>query len=102
MKQGKDFIINEFGEVVSLNGNSLAPKETPERKLQSERSQLEYEIFSHPERMTPDELAAKKARFEELNNILGIKKIDTLAAGKDMLKKRLAAMNMAARAKEND
>ena len=105
MQKGKDFIINEFGEIVSLNGQSIVPEDTPERKLQAEYSQLEYEIFSHPDRFTPDELAAKKARYAELEKQLGItKKVDALKAGKEMLKKRMVAMNVAQMQKqmEND
>ena len=104
-RQEKNFTINEYGEIVSLNGQSLAPEDTPERKLEAEYSQLEYEIFSHPDRFTPDELAAKKARYAELEKQLGItKKVDALKAGKDILKKRIAAMNAAQMQKqaEND
>ena len=38
----------------------------------TEYSQLEYEIFSHPDRFSQDELQAKKKRFEELKQILEI------------------------------
>ena len=97
VEYGKDFIANEFGEIVQLKGDIISKKEqTPTDKMQAERSQLEYEVFSHPERWTAEELAAKKARYEELTKILNIKKIDTLAAGKEILKKRLGALNMAA------
>ena len=83
---GKDYIINEYGEVVSGD-------EDKSDKLSDEYHQLDYEIFSHPDRFTPDELAAKKARYEELAKILGItKKSNALAAGRDALKKRMAAM----------
>ena len=100
---GKDFIINESGEIVMLNGKSMASEDSAEHKLQAERSQLEYEIFSHPDRFTPDELAAKKARYAELEKQLGItKKVDALKAGKDILKKRIAAMQAAQMQKQTE
>ena len=90
---GKDFIINEFGEIVMLNGKSMTAEETPEHKLQAEHSQLEYEIFSHPDRFTDAELAAKKARYDEIKKTLGMtKKVDALAMGKAILQKRMTAM----------
>ena len=66
-----DFRINESGEIIrDGNVDNTVLDKAAER---AEYSQLEYEIFSHPERFSPDELQAKKKRFEELKQILEIK-----------------------------
>ena len=66
-----NFYINEFGEVIRKgNPDKSVLDKTAER---TEYSQLEYEIFSHPDRFTQEELHAKKKRFEELKQILEIK-----------------------------
>lgn len=66
-----DFYVNESGEIIrSGNVDNTVLDKAAER---AEYSQLEYEIFSHPERFSPEELQAKKKRFEELKQILEIK-----------------------------
>lgn len=66
-----NFYVNEFGEVIRKgNPDKSVLDKTAER---TEYSQLEYEIFSHPDRFTQEELQAKKKRFEELKQILEIK-----------------------------
>ena len=65
-----DFYINESGEIIRKgNHDKSVLDKTAER---TEYSQLEYEIFSHPDRFSQDELQAKKKRFEELKQILEI------------------------------
>ena len=65
-----DFYVNESGEIIrSGNVDNTVLDKAAER---AEYSQLEYEIFSHPERFSPEELQAKKKRFEELKQILEI------------------------------
>ena len=57
-----NFYINEFGEVIRKgNPDKSVLDKTAER---TEYSQLEYEIFSHPDRFSQEELQAKKKRFE--------------------------------------
>ena len=66
-----NFYVNEFGEVIRKgNPDESVLDKTAER---TEYSQLEYEIFSHPDRFSQEELQAKKKRFEELKQILEIK-----------------------------
>lgn len=65
-----DFYVNEFGEVIRKgNHDKSVLDKTAER---TEYSQLEYEIFSHPDRFSQEELQAKKKRFEELKQMLEI------------------------------
>ena len=65
-----DFYVNESGEIIRKgNHDKSVLDKTAER---TEYSQLEYEIFSHPDRFSQDELQAKKKRFEELKQILEI------------------------------
>ena len=65
-----DFYVNEFGEVIRKgNHDKSVLDKTAER---TEYSQLEYEIFSHPDRFAQEELHAKKKRFEELKQMLEI------------------------------
>lgn len=65
-----DFYVNESGEIIrSGNVDNTVLDKAAER---TEYSQLEYEIFSHPDRFSQEELQAKKKRFEELKQILEI------------------------------
>ncbi len=65
-----DFYVNESGEIIRKgNTDESVLDKTAER---TEYSQLEYEIFSHPDRFSQEELQAKKKRFEELKQILEI------------------------------
>ena len=96
MQEGKDFVVNPDGSVTRLHGNTVSktPQQVAQDKLAKERSDLEYEIFSHPERWTPDELARKKERFAQLNEILGIdvkKSANALASARERLRARVAA-----------
>ena len=71
-----DFYVNEFGEVIRKgNHDKSVLDKTAER---TEYSQLEYEIFSHPDRFSQEELQAKKKRFEELKQILEIENENAL------------------------
>lgn len=99
-EQGKDFIINEYGEIVRMNGAAeKTPVDLEKDALDKEYSQLYYEIFSHPERFSPRELDIKKERYAELEKKLGYeKKTNALKAGKDILKKRMAEMQAKAAA----
>lgn len=111
-EHGKDFIINESGEIVSLNGD-LAMTKTPEDKLEAEYNQLVYDM-SHPERFTNAQMAGMAARRAELEKTLGKDKFITVnkegkfmdAAARMRAKQRekIAQQNAiaAARAKEND
>ena len=93
---GKDFVINQYGEIVH-NGpvSEKTPAELKQDALNKEYDKLYYEIFSHPERFTPRELDIKKERYAELEKILGYEqKTNALRAGKEILKKRMAEMQM--------
>ena len=71
-----DFYVNESGEIIRKgNHDKSVLDKTAER---SEYSQLEYEIFSHPDRFSQEELQAKKKRFEELTQILEIENENAL------------------------
>ena len=71
-----DFYVNESGEIIRKgNHDKSVLDKTAER---SEYSQLEYEIFSHPDRFSQEELQAKKKRFEELKQILEIENENAL------------------------
>lgn len=72
-EMGKDYTVNEFGEIVHLNGDDTKNKSAGD-ELFNEHAQLEYEIFSHPDRFSPEELEQKKARYAELSNQLGLNK----------------------------
>ena len=63
------FHINEFGEI--SRPNQPAPKDTKDVAESLEYSTLQYEIFAHPERFTPEELKAKKKRYAELEQKFG-------------------------------
>ena len=65
-----NFYVNESGEIIREgNHDKSVLDKTAER---TEYSQLVYEIFSHPDRFTQEELQAKKKRFEELKQMLEI------------------------------
>ena len=71
-----DFYVNESGEIIRKgNHDKSVLDKTAER---TEYSQLEYEIFSHPDRFSQEELQAKKKRFEELKQILEIENENAL------------------------
>ena len=71
-----DFYVNESGEITRKgNHDKSVLDKTAER---TEYSQLEYEIFSHPDRFSQEELQAKKKRFEELKQILEIENENAL------------------------
>lgn len=71
-----DFYVNESGEIIRKgNHDKSVLDKTAER---TEYSQLEYEIFSHPDRFSHEELQAKKKRFEELKQILEIENENAL------------------------
>lgn len=70
MIKNDGFYVNESGEVIrEVNHDESVLDKTAER---TEYSQLEYEIFSHPDRFSQEDLQAKKKRFEELKQILEI------------------------------
>ncbi len=113
MEVGKDFIINSDGSVTLLTPEKAPTKEQEEEKILSkERSDLEEEIFSHPERSTPEELAQKKQRFEELTKILGMdskKSANAFAEAKARLRAMVAQQqsgpniaDIVAQQKQND
>lgn len=65
--------INEYGEIINDGVSSkTASRQDSEALLSAERHQLEYEIFSHPDRFSAKELEIKKTRLAELNKILNI------------------------------
>ena len=71
-----NFYVNESGEIIRKgNHDKSVLDKTAER---TEYSQLEYEIFSHPDRFSQEELQAKKKRFEELKQILEIENENAL------------------------
>ena len=71
-----DFYVHESGEIIRKgNHDKSVSDKTAER---TEYSQLEYEIFSHPDRFSQEELQAKKKRFEELKQILEIENENAL------------------------
>ena len=71
-----DFYVNESGDIIRKgNHDKCVLDKTAER---TEYSQLEYEIFSHPDRFSQEELQAKKKRFEELKQILEIENENAL------------------------
>ena len=65
-----DFYVNESGEIIRKGNHDKSVLDKAAER--TEYSQLEYEIFSHPDRFSQDELQAKKKRFEELKQILDI------------------------------
>ncbi len=70
MIKNDGFYVKETGEIIREgNHDESVLDKTAER---TEYSQLEYEIFSHPDRFSQEDLQAKKKRFEELKQILEI------------------------------
>lgn len=82
MQVDKDFVVNSDGSVTSLTG-AVSVKKTSEDQLEAEYNQLVYDM-SHPERFTPDEMAAKSERHAELHKALGKDKFMTTKGGKMM------------------
>ena len=86
-----DFYVNEFGEVIRKgNHDKSVLDKTAER---TEYSQLEYEIFSHPDRFSQEELQAKKKRFEELKQMLEINDVTLVLAKRNSELKAKSADN---------
>lgn len=76
-KMSQKFRIAEDGTIFR---NELSGEHEDEHATEKkEYAQLEYEIFSHPDRFSKEELDAKKKRYEELKKILGIKDSNAVA-----------------------
>ena len=101
-----EFKINEFGEIIRDGVNAQPSDDKAEQDLYAEYTKLEYEIFTHPERWTVDELSNKKARFEILKQKLEIKKDDILAVARKKLQGKqdnsVLKQNIARFKKQND
>ena len=89
----KKYHINEYGEIIRDGVSSkTAPHQDQEDLLNAERHQLEYEIFSHPDRFSAKELEIKKTRLAVLNKILNIdpqKSADVFAAARAKIRANL-------------
>ncbi len=89
--------INEYGEIV--RECDVVPQDEATKKedmLSKERDRLDYEIHSHPERFSVEELAEKKKRFAELDKMLGIdtkKSANDLKAAREKLRAIAAQKN---------
>lgn len=80
-----DFKINEFGEIIRNGVNTCRADDKTEQGLYAEYKKLEYEIFSHPERWTPKDLAAKRERVNFIKQKLNIKETNPFVAARKKL-----------------
>jgi len=61
-----DFTIKEDGVIVRNNTNVPERDISTEQELYAEYNNLVYEVFRHPDRLTPVELEMKKQRMREI------------------------------------
>lgn len=84
-----DFVIKEDGTLVRKQQSDI--KKTPEDLEKEQISLLEYEVFVHPERCSPQELEEKKKRLDELWQKYG--KADNSVLALHKAKKRLELLD---------
>lgn len=94
MMNGRRFQINEYGEVVALDGKDVPAKSEQKDGIEKEYANLDYLINNHPDRL--EDVEAARARRDKLEKDLGIDTQKSAAAfskAKEKLRARINQKN---------